>query len=432
MTQYAAAVSRLCSLTVASLCVLTLAAVSCTSGPDVDTPSALTVDDFSFEGPLGSDGATIEAVGPNHFRVRLGAAPDQPGWPNKLNLRILRHARGNALRLDVVFPQGTGYAFNEYHQSYSYDGRHWQPIAWQQGYLQSPLADTLEFPPFTDDQVFIGTQVPMSWDDALAQVDRWRQSPHVTVYRVGQTLGGRDMVRVEITANDSPHPRARRWVHYFANQHPGEHNSQWRLVGLVEWLLSDAAADVRARQIVHVVLMMSPDAPSHGWYRVNAQGVDMNRSYRPTGADQAAQAHEAYIWQRDLETLMASEAPVTTVWAIHTWPGIVEPRITPGPEFGADGLGSWEDLRETMLRTDRLGLIEPLTRTAGPQYGNTSWTDGPHAQFGVTTVLCEGGAVLQTRQLNEASGAAIIEALGSFYRGLRDAPGPPTEPAATP
>lgn len=393
-----------------------------------DQPQPLSVEDFSFEGPHGSDGARIEELGRNHFRVHLGHAPNQPGWPNKLNFRILRHARGNQLRLDVVFPEGTDYSFNEYHQSFSYDARHWQPIAWEKGYLTSPLADALVFPPFTSDEVHVGTQVPMTWEDALALIEGWRQSPHVTVYRVGATLGGRDMIRLEITANDSPHPRARRWVHYFANQHPGEHNSQWRLVGLVNWLLSDEAADVRQRQIVHVVMMMSPDAPSHGWYRVNAQGVDMNRSYRPTGADAGAQAHEAYVWQRDFETLMASDAPVTTIWAIHTWPGIVEPRITPGPEFGTR-LGAWTDLRDVMVKTDRLGLVEPLTLTAGPQYGSTSWTDGPHAQFGITAVLCEGGAVLQTRQLNEASGAAIIKALGTFYAGLRDAPPPP---AATP
>src|SRR5690606_21747458 len=153
-------------------------------------------------------------------------------------------ARGNPLRLDVRFPQGTGYSFNEYHQSYSYDGRHWHPVAWEKGYLTSPLEDTLHFPPFTADEVHIGTQVPMSWDTALELIDGWRESPHVTVHDVGKTLGGRDMLRLEITDADSPHPRERRWVHYFANQHPGEHNSQWRLAGLVNWLLSDEAADV--------------------------------------------------------------------------------------------------------------------------------------------------------------------------------------------
>jgi hypothetical protein len=379
----------------------------------------LSTSDFAFDGPLGSQGARIDAVAPNHFRVRLGAAPNQSGWPNKLNLRILRHARGNALRLDVVFPDGTDYAFNEYHQSFSYDGVHWHPVAWAQGYLASPLADTLTFPPFLGDEVWIGTQTPMSWDvDALGLIARWKAHPDVSVHTVGRTLGDRDMLRLTITGAASPHPLARRWVHYFANQHPGEHNSQWRLAGLVDWLLSDAGADVRQRQIIHVILMMSPDAPAHGWYRVNQQGVDMNRSYKPKGADRATQAHEAFLWQRDLQALMASETPVTTIWAIHTWSGIVEPQILPGPELRG-GPGEWTGLRDAIANADRLGLIEPLALAKVGQYENTTWTDGPHSQFGITAVLCEGGAVLQTRQLNEASGVAIIQALGTFYRGLK-------------
>lgn len=386
---------------------------------DQDRARALSTDDFAFAGPLGSDGARIAMVAANHFRVQLGAAPNRPGWPNKLNLRILRHARGQALRLDVVFPEGQDYAFNEYHQSFSYDGVHWHPVAWEQGYMASPLADTLRFPPFTSDRVWIGTQTPMSWDvDALGLIAKWRAHPDVTVHTVGRTLGGRDMLRLEITSARSPHSRAQRWVHYLANQHPGEHNSQWRLAGLVDWLLSAAGDDVRQRQIVHVVMMMSPDAPAHGWYRVNQQGVDMNRSYSPKGANQVAQAHEAHLWQRDLEALMASDAPVTTIWAIHTWSGIVEPQIIPGPELRGP-LGEWTGLRAALTKADRLGLIEPMARVDAGQYENTTWTDGPHAQFGITAVLCEGGAVLQTRQLNEASGAAIIQALGAFYSGVR-------------
>jgi hypothetical protein len=405
------------------LLALPLAVVTAPAGAaayQANQPSPLTVDDFSFEGPLGSQGATITQVARDHFRVRLGAAPHQPGWPNKLNVRILRHARGQPLRLDVEFPQGKDYAFNEYHQSFSYDGAHWHPIAWEKGYLASPLADTLTFPPFTSDQVWIGTQTPMSWDvDARGLIARWMRSPHVTVHTVGKTLGGRDMLRLEITDTASPHPRSRRWVHYLANQHPGEHNSQWRLAGLVDWLLGDEAADVRRRQIVHVVLMMSPDAPANGWYRVNAQGVDMNRSYSPSGADKDAQAHEAWLWQRDLETLMASDAPVTTIWAIHTWSGIVEPQLIPGPELHGP-LGAWTDLRGVLAKHDRLGLIEPITLAKVGQYENRTWTDGPHAQFGITAMLCEGGAVLQTRQLNESSGVAIIKALGEFYRGVKN------------
>lgn len=398
-----------------------LAGALAASGPAFAQAAAgeLGVEDFSFEGPLGSQGASIEKIRRNHFRVTLGHAPEHRDWPNKLNFRILRNARGNDLRLDVVFPGGPAFSFNEYHQSWSYDGVNWNPIAWKLGYLKSKQADTLHFPTFTADQVHVGTQVPLSFEQAEALIRGWQRNPNVVVHTVGQSRGGRNLYRVEITDPQSPHPPSRRWVHYFANQHPGEHNSQWRLVGLVEWLLSDEAADFRRRNITHVILMMSPDAPSHGWYRVNAEGVDMNRSYRPEGADSTAQTHEPYLWQRDLEALMASEAPVTTIWAIHTWGGIVEPILQPGPEIGSR-LGPWTEWRERMRRSDPLGLIEPLKLDGDvASYGPITWSTGPHAQFGITAILCEGGAVLQTRQLNMDSGVALIRSVAAFYTGTR-------------
>jgi hypothetical protein len=385
-----------------------------------DAVQELAVEDFSFDGPLGSQGATIERLGSNHFRVTLGHAPGHPDWPNKLNFRIVRHAHGNDLRLEVAFTGGTVYSFNEYHQSWSYDGVNWHPIAWKLGRLKSLQYDVLEFPTFLADEVHVGTQVPMSWEQAEARIREWEKSGHVTVHTIGQSRGGRNLLRMEITDPESPHPRNRRWVHYFANQHPGEHNSQWRLVGLVDWLLGDEAADFRRRSIVHVILMMSPDAPSNGWYRVNAQGVDMNRSYRAAGAHPDAQTHEPYLWQRDLEALMQSDAPVTTAWAIHTWSGIVEPLLTPGPEIGTR-LPAWTRWREIMLKRDPLGLIEPLRldEQGESRYGATTWTAGPHEQFGITAILCEGGAVLQTKELNMDSGAALIASVAEYYVGTK-------------
>lgn len=381
----------------------------------------LQVADFSFEGSLGSDGATIEKIGRNHFKVTLSHAPEHPGWPNKLNFRILRHARGNDLRLQVVFRGGPAYSFNEYHQSWSYDGVNWYPIAWKLGHVASKQSDELVFPTFTADEVHVGTQVPLSFEQAEGLIRTWAKNPNLTVYTAGKSRGGRNLYRVEITDPKSPHPRSHRWVHYFANQHPGEHNSQWRLVGMVEWLLSDAAVDFRRRNITHLVLMMSPDAPSHGWYRVNRQGVDMNRSYRAAGADASAQTHEPYLWQKDLEGLMASDAPVTTIWAIHTWGGIVEPILVPGPEIGSK-LGPWTAFRDVMLKNDPYGLIEPLkVRENPPSYGPTSWSDGPHTQFGITAILCEGGAVLQTKRLNMDSGVALIRSIAEYYSGTKTA-----------
>src|SRR5690606_39455203 len=108
---YAASMRARQSFTAGLIVLLALAAGCRSDAPSASAaPAPLTVDDFTFDGPLGSEGSTIEQLGENHFRVTLGAAPNQPGWPNKLNVRIRRHARGNPLRLDVRFPQGTGYS----------------------------------------------------------------------------------------------------------------------------------------------------------------------------------------------------------------------------------------------------------------------------------------------------------------------------------
>ena len=68
--------------------------------------------DFKFDGPLGSHGATIEEVDENHFKISLGHAPERPTWCNMLYFQIVRNAKGNKLRLDVEFSGGNAYRFN--------------------------------------------------------------------------------------------------------------------------------------------------------------------------------------------------------------------------------------------------------------------------------------------------------------------------------
>jgi Zinc carboxypeptidase len=380
----------------------------------------LKVEDFTFEGPLGSQGAKIEATGENHFIITLGHAPNHPDWPNKLQFRILRHAKGNSLKLDVVFLPGPKYCFNEYFQSWSYDGINWNPIQWPLGRYKSPQKDSLTFPVFTEDSVIVGTQVPLSYETLEAMITEWNKSPHVKTQVLGKSLEDRNLYRLVITDANSSHPRKKRWVHWFSQQHPGEHLAQWRMVGIINWLLSKEGADCRRRSIVHIMPITSPDAPSKGWYRVNAQGIDMNRAYMIKGASKETQAHEAYIVQRDLEKLMASSAPPTTVWAMHTWGGNTDPRILPGPEMKAP-LGSWKTLRDIIEKydpkEDNLIRLMVLKKTSKECMGY--WTNGPHKQFGVTAILCEGGATLHTKEKNMQAGVVLIKALAEYYKGVK-------------
>ena len=376
----------------------------------------LTVDDFNFEGLLGSEGATIERIGTNHFKVTLASAPGHPTWANNLQFIIEQNAKGNSLRLDVVFLTGDDYRFNEYFHSWSYDRENWNPVQWEHQTRDSKKGDTLLFPRFNEDKVFVGLQVPMSFEKVVELVSEWEKNPSVTVHILGKSLGGRNLYRLEITDPDSEVPKNDRWVHYFANQHPGEHNAQWRMVGMIDWLLTEEGADCRKRSISHFVLMMSPDAPSKGWYRVSAQGVDQNRSYLAEGSDPEKQPHEAHICQKDLEDLMASEAPITDAWSMHTWGGVVEPIAHLGPEV-ANKVGPWTEFRDLIEKNDPKDLVEPLAvRDPGTP---TYWSAGTFLQFGITSVLCEGAGAIDTKEDNIESGKVLMKSICEYYHDTK-------------
>lgn len=375
----------------------------------------LTVTDFKFDGEFGCQGAVIEKVGKNHFRLIPGHAPEHPNWPNMIQFEITNNAKGNDLRLDVDFPvANASYHFDDYFNSWSYDRANWNPVLWRDyQHADSRRSNVLIFPEFEEDVVYVGHQVPFSYDYLIELISEWKKNPYVEVHDLGKSLQDRDMYRLTV-ANHSTGDQ--KWVHYFTNQHPGEHNSQWRMVGMLEWLLSEKGRTFRENSIAHFVFMMSPDAPSKGWYRTNAQGVDGNRSYFPTGADKEKQAHEAYLCQSDLEKLMKSDKPITTIWSMHTWQGAVEPILIRGPEFGRD-VDNWMMFRDIMIKNDPSLLIEPLRVNEKPDEGDKSyWTYGPHAQFGITAILCEGAGNFYTKSQNIQSGEVLIKSISEFYK----------------
>ncbi|MFW5922774.1 MAG: M14 family zinc carboxypeptidase [Planctomycetota bacterium] len=376
----------------------------------------LSSEDFIFDDDLGCTGACVERLGRNHFHVVPGHAPQHPEWANKINFTIKRHAQGNPLRLDVSFGGGNSMPFNEYSYSWSHDAIKWRPVHWENDTEDCSAGDSLLFPPFHQDTVHVGHQVPMSCPTMVRLVENYAGHPDAHLVRMGKSLEGRPLLRLRVTSRESPVPLDERPVLYFANQHPGEHNAQWRMIGMIDWLLgnSKSAGDLRHTHATHFVVMMSPDAPANGWYRVNAQGVDMNRSYRPEGASSCEQAHEAFVVQRDLEKI-ASTSPLRMVWGHHTWGGIVEPLIVPSPTTESN-YGRWQDLRDLILSADVNGRVKPLRRRK-PSSHEGSWTAGPHEQFGVTAVLCEGGGSHFLEKECRQAGEALMQGLAHYCTG---------------
>lgn len=408
----------------------------------------LKASDFRFDGRFGSHGARIEKVGRNHFHMHLAHAPNHPEWFNLPQFEIVRNARGNSLRLDVSFARSgdssRNIRFNHDASTWSYDARNWRPVEWLHGHKAGDVEmDTLVFPEFEEDTVYCGVQVPMAYEDVVEFMARYGRHPDARVQVIGQSLGGRNIYRLEITdrAGDNREIRksgreleqsapeflssrlsdrispSRRWGFHVNQQHSGEHHGKWRMIGMIDWLLSEAGADLRKRSVWHFVLEMSPDAPTHGWYRISAAGVDLNRAYLVTGSDPAMQPHEAYVLQKDFEALMASETPIAACWSMHTWPGEAEPVMYPGQEVGRS-VGQAAGMASLLEKLDTKGLIKPLRIEAEKQEPTICWHNGPHQQFGITCFLCEGSDFWTDKNLSIEVGRVFIQAMAEYYRGL--------------
>lgn len=382
----------------------------------VQAQNKLTTNDFSFGPPHGSAGASITQEGPAVFRVKLGAAPTRPTWPNKLNCYIKQNAKGVALRLIVQFDSGTrNYAFNEYFQSFSYDRQKWQKVSWHQNRDTSPKLDTLDFPAFEADSVWIGTQIPFSFEDYKTYQAKVREHPHASMTVVGWSQERRPIYRLSFTNPDSKIPENQKWGLYFASQHPGEHNAQRRMIGMIDYLTSDSGKHLLDYTVCHFIIYMSPDAPYHGWYRVVASGEDMNRTFRVAGPNASLQPKEAYALQRDMDNIYGSPSSIDAVWAVHTWPGKVDIGVKNQSAKELSQLGSWQRLAGLIKKFDVRQLIKPVYMAKAEDIDDVMWAGGPGKRYGATAYLCEGGGDIYTDWENQLTGYNIMQAISKYY-----------------
>ena len=385
---------------------------------------ALEAEDFILDGAYGSRNSMVEKLGVNHFKFHRGGHPKDGNRKSTTQFIIPKNFRGNSLTLDMQ-PMGELHPGHNYYFAFSFDGKNWTPIRHRVIDEEASIS-RIEIPPTNSDRLYFGWSLPFSHEATRRNKMRWATDPDtrafVTLHQLGYSLEGRKLYRLEVTDPESPHARENRWVHYISQAHPHEGKARWRVKGMIDWLLSDdpEAADARERHIWHFVLAMNPDGFNRGFTRMNMENIDMNRTYRVDGADRDEQAHEGYVFQRDIEALMDSDTPLTTFWDMHVWPGKVDPLLHPGPEFGdaGDRLGEWRDFRDLMDEYDEENLIQPLQRRR--YEGNTTlWERGVHHHFGITSALVEGSGHVDTQEENLRSGRTMARAISAFWRDTR-------------
>lgn len=347
----------------------------------------------------------LERLGPNHYHATLAPSRGLPLVPNMLQFRC-ENAADTPVRIDVTFPvEAPRGKFDEYPHSATPDYRTYLPLEWERPC--NGTGNTLHIPPTPWNVFQVGMQCPLPQKALAGRIDAVREHPHVEVSALGESIQGRPIHRIRV--HDPAHTP--RWRHVIVNQHPGEGNSRWRLMSMLDRLLSDdpGCAALRGRAEIDFIPMLCPDGPANGWRRVNADGVDMNRCFRMEGPDARHQTREAFLLQSFLES-----QPPHTLWCMHTWPGLTESILDgAGPEFSGD-CGSIEDLHALFLQHGE-GLLKPLSVREEPG-GAETWNGGPRRRLGITTFLIEGGGEPAVPEPHEEAGWALLKILGAFWR----------------
>ena len=192
----------------------------------------------------------------------------------------LQGAAGQATRLRFLNAGQCAYAkgWVDYRVVASYDRQNWFRIPTQfDGQVMCA-----EITPETN-SVFFAYFEPYSHERHLDLIGSAGASDCVELEHLGQTLEGRDMTLLRVTAPDSTTPIAqRRKVWLIARQHPGEAMAEWFAEGFLERLLDadDPVARVLlARCVFYVVPNMNPDGAVRGNLRTNAVGANLNREW---------------------------------------------------------------------------------------------------------------------------------------------------------
>ncbi|GGK80327.1 M14 family metallopeptidase [Amphritea balenae] len=155
----------------------------------------------------------------------------------------------------------------------SYDRQAWfrVPTRYENGEL------IIEHEPESN-SVYYAYFAPYSFERHLDLLAYAEQSPYCRSQHLGQTLDGRDVEVLRISATE--YPKKTFWM--IARQHPGESMAQWFVEGFLESLLDEdnaLAGKLRQQVEFYVVPNMNPDGSVRGHLRTNAIGANLNREW---------------------------------------------------------------------------------------------------------------------------------------------------------
>jgi len=152
------------------------------------------------------------------------------------------------------------------------------------------------------------------YDSLLVDLERWGESPFVTVDSLGASVQNRALW--ELTIADDPESSSNHRIYIHARTHPGEEESFWVTNEIINFLISDTplAAFIRTNCIFHIIPMYNPDGVELGYARENANGVDIESGWD----DVPLELEVAVLKNRFIELTLLVNNPIKMALNMHS------------------------------------------------------------------------------------------------------------------
>lgn len=220
-------------------------------------------------------------------------------------------------------------------------------------------------------QEILGSNWGYGYDSLLIDLERWRQSPYVTIDSIGASVQNRAIWQLTITANHPPGPINRKTIFIHARTHPAEVQAFWVTNEIINLLTSEdpLAQFVRENCTFYIIPMYNPDGVELGYPRENAHGVDLERNWTANPME----PESAALKNQFLE-LMNSTAPIEVALNMHA------SGHTKRYFYYHDSAGT--SYQYTLLEKDFInGVRSYFVNGFEPWYYSISWTTGTVTYF---------------------------------------------------
>lgn len=160
----------------------------------------------------------------------------------------------------------------------------------------------------------LGDHWGYGYDSLLVDLQRWQQSPYVTVDSLGASVQNRALWQLTVTS-DIPASEPRHTVFIHARTHPAEVQAFWVTNEIIRLLVSeDAFAQfLRERCVFYIIPMYNPDGVELEYPRENAHRVDIESNWYANPVEP-----EVAVLRSRFEELMASDAPIEVALNMHS------------------------------------------------------------------------------------------------------------------